>query len=80
MSERELDSSNNKGYAGSNGTGGTQSAGGKTYNLASCSNGTFGQGANLCNYEYGSSGAGGGFFGGGGSNSSTASNSSYVYL
>ncbi|MCR4581915.1 MAG: InlB B-repeat-containing protein [Bacilli bacterium] len=67
-----LDSANNAGYFGANGTGGTATEGGKVYNLDSCKKGAFGQGANLCSYQYGSSGGGGGYFGGGGSNSTNA--------
>ena len=57
-------------YNGYNGTGASQTEGGYAVNCPSDvgSHGTFGQGGNFCNVNYGGAGGGGGYYGGGGSN------------
>ena len=57
----------NNSYTSYNGTGATQTSGGKLAN-GSCGYGSFGQGSNFCNSGYGGAGGGGGYYGGGGSN------------
>ncbi len=59
----------NHSFKAYNGTGATQTAGGRSYNGgANCGVGTFGSGGNFCNNGYGGAGGGGGWYGGGGSN------------
>ena len=57
----------NNTYGGYNGTGATQTSGGKLAN-GSCGYGSFGRGSDFCNSGYGGAGGGAGYYGGGGSN------------
>lgn len=57
-----------KGYFGYTGTGGTLTAGGYVQNMPAYGKGSFGQGGNYHNVNWGGCGGGGGYYGGGGSN------------
>lgn len=62
-----LDSVNASASAAFYGTAGTQTSGGYMIQKSTCGVGSFGQGADYCNLNYGGAGGGGGYYGGGGS-------------